>query len=60
MMNPEIGKGGFRIAISLVAAALVMLPFLQPNSAEFVVTVMTLFVGIVFIIFIAIMARVFK
>lgn len=60
MMSPEIGKGGFRIAISLVAAALVMLPFLKPNSAEFVVTVLTLIIGIVFIIFIAIMARVVK
>ena len=48
-MSPEMGKSFFRIAffITLVSAAL--LPFLTPGTAEFVVDVLALGVGLMFI-----------
>ena len=56
-MSPEMGKSFFRIAffITLVSAAL--LPFLTPGTAEFVVDVLALGVGLVFIAVIAFAAR---
>ena len=56
-MSPEMGKSFFRIAffITLVSAAL--LPFLTPGTAEFVVDVLALGVGLMFIAVIAFAAR---
>jgi hypothetical protein len=56
-MPPEMGRAFFRIAffVTLVSAAL--LPFLSPGTAEFVVDLLALGVGLVFIGIIAFFAR---
>jgi hypothetical protein len=56
-MPPEMGRTVFRIAffITLVSAAL--LPFLSQGTAEFVVDVLALGVGMIFIGIIAFFAR---
>ncbi len=56
-MNPEAGQAWFRIAmlITLLSAALLFL--VQPGTAEFVVTVTTLVIGLLFIGVIAVLVR---
>lgn len=56
-MNPEAGQAWFRIAmlITLVSAALLFL--IEPGTAEFVVTVTTLVIGLLFIGVIAVFVR---
>jgi hypothetical protein len=57
LMNPEAGQAWFRIAmmITLVSAALVYLT--KPGTAERVVSVLTLFIGLLFIGVIVILVR---
>jgi hypothetical protein len=56
-MNPEAGQAWFRIAmmITLVSAALVYLT--EPDTAERVVSVITLFLGLLFIGIIVVLVR---
>jgi len=56
-MNPEAGQAWFRIAtmITLVSAALVF--FTEPGSAERIVSVITLILGLVFIGIIILLVR---
>jgi hypothetical protein len=56
-MNPEAGQAWFRIAtmITLVSAALVYLT--EPGTAERVVSVLTLLIGLLFIGVIVILVR---
>lgn len=56
-MNPEAGQHWFRVAmfITLVSAGLLLIQ--QPGTAEFVITVTTLVIGLVFIGILAVMAR---
>lgn len=49
-MSPEIGRFWFRIAFTLVLISAGLLFFVKPGSAEFVVTVLTLVVGLLFIL----------
>jgi hypothetical protein len=56
-MTPEMGKAFFRIAVFITLVSLVLLPFLKPGTAEFVVDVLALTVGLVSIAIIAIIAR---
>lgn len=56
-MTPEMGKGFFRIAVFITLVSLVLLPFLTPGTAEFVVDVFALIVGLVSIIIVAVLAR---
>jgi len=48
-MNPELGQAWFRIAlfITLVSAALLIVE--RPGTAEFVITVAALIIGLVFV-----------
>lgn len=48
MISPEMGKHAFSISCFIVVVAGVMLPFLQPGTAEFVITVLSLVIGLVF------------
>jgi hypothetical protein len=57
-MDPQLLRGGFRIAFLIVALALLTLPLQPPGSAEFFVTVLAALVGGVFVLGIAIIARV--
>ncbi len=46
-MNPEAAKAGLSLGLFVVVASALLLPFEPPGSAEFVVTVLSLIVGIV-------------
>ena len=56
-MNPEAGQAWFRIAtmITVVSGALVY--FTEPGSAERVVSVITLLIGLLFIVTIIVLVR---
>ena len=56
-MDPIALQAAFRVAILILLAALVMLPFQPANSAEFVVTVMAAIVGLIFVGLVAVLAR---
>jgi hypothetical protein len=56
-MDPQILRGGFRIGLFICGLALLTLPFQQPGSAEYVVTVLSAVIGGVFVIGIALVAR---
>ncbi len=58
MMDPEMGKAGFRIASFLILTAGGMLFFLQPGTAEFIITLVTLGIGIIFAGIVIALARV--
>ena len=47
-MDPAIGQAGLRMAIFLILVAGVMLFFLDPGTAEFSITVVTLGIGLLF------------
>jgi hypothetical protein len=56
-MSPELGKMAFRLAFFVTFVSAALLPFLQTGTAEFVVDVLSLGVGLVFIAAIAILVR---
>ena len=56
-MDPQLLRGGFRIGFTILAIALVTLPFQPRDSAEFVVTVLAAVVGGVFVVGILLLAR---
>jgi hypothetical protein len=56
-MDPVALQAAFRVAILILLAAMVMLPFQPANSAEFVVTVLAAIVGLVFVGLVAVLAR---
>jgi len=57
-MNPQIGRAAFSLAIFITVTGLLLLPFLDRNSAEFVVTVLAIIAGGLTILLIAILARI--
>jgi len=48
-MNPEVGKTWFQAAVFIALVSAALLLFEQPGTAEFVITVTTLVIGLVFI-----------
>jgi hypothetical protein len=56
-MNPQIGRAAFNLAIFVTVTSALLLPFLERDSAEFVVTVLALVAGGLTIVLIAILAR---
>lgn len=48
-MIPELGRAGFRIGIIIVVPSLLLLFFLDPGTAEYVITLVTLVMGVVFL-----------
>jgi hypothetical protein len=56
-MDPIALQAAFRVAMLILLAALVMLPFQPANSAEFVVTVLSAIVGLVFVGLVVLLAR---
>jgi hypothetical protein len=56
-VDPIALQAAFRVALLILIAALVMLPFQPANSAEFVVTVMAAVVGLIFVGLVAVSAR---
>ncbi|MCS7220385.1 MAG: hypothetical protein RML36_00805 [Anaerolineae bacterium] len=47
-MDPQIGRAGFRIAFYVTMVSAALLFFLRPGTAEFVVTALSLLVGLLF------------
>jgi preprotein translocase subunit Sss1 len=56
-MNPEAGKLWFQIALFITFVSVILLPFQKPDTAEFVITVTTLAIGLLFIGLIALIVR---
>ncbi len=56
-MDPIALQAALRVALLILLAALVMLPFQPPNSAEFVVTVLAAIVGLVFVGLVVVLVR---
>jgi hypothetical protein len=56
-MDPNIGRAAFRIAVFITFTSLILLPFLNTDSAEFSVAILTLVIGLTFISVIAILVR---
>lgn len=46
MISPQMGRAALRIIVFLVVTSLILLPFVKPQSAEFVVTIITLILGL--------------
>ena len=56
-MNPQAAKAGLSLGLFIVVASVLLLPFEPPGSAEFVVTVLSLFVGLITVGVIALAIR---
>ena len=56
-MDPVALQAALRVALLILVASLVMLPFQPANSAEFVVTVMAAIVGLIFVGLVVVLAR---
>ena len=56
-MDPELLRGAFRLGFLIFALALIILPFQDRSSPEFVVTVLAVIVGGVFIAIVTFLAR---
>ena len=49
-MIPELGKAGFRIGFLIVVPSFFLMFFLEPGSAEYVITQLTLVMGVLFLV----------
>jgi hypothetical protein len=56
-MSPQVGRAAFALAIFVAVTGVLLLPFLERNSAEFVVTVLSIIAGGLTLLLIAILAR---
>jgi Domain of unknown function (DUF202) len=48
-MNPEAGRAWFRIAVMMTSVSAALVYFTEPGSAERIVSVITLIIGLLFI-----------
>ena len=48
-MNPDVGRAWFRIATTITALSAVLVFLTEPGTAERVVSVITLLIGLIFI-----------
>ena len=53
MLDPHIARAGLRIGILVLLLAVGMLPFLAPNSAEFVASLLAASMALLFILGVA-------
>lgn len=58
MISPLLGQAAFSIAVFVTICALGVLPFEKPGTAEFIATVIAAIVGILGIVFVAILVRI--
>ena len=56
-MSSDAGQAWFRLGMFLVLMALVILPFQDRNSAEFVVTVLALVTGLLMLTIVALINK---
>jgi hypothetical protein len=57
MLSPKLGQAAFRIAFMMVSASAILALFLTPGTAEFVISVVTLVLGLVFMGLIFVLVR---
>ncbi len=56
-MTPELLKGFYRIAVFVLGASIALLIVVKPDSAEFVVTLMSMGVGAVLLLLVFLLSR---
>ncbi len=56
-MGPDAGQAWFRVAIFITLVAVALLFVTQPGSAEFVMSVASLVIGLLFIAIVVILTR---
>ncbi len=56
-MSPQVGRTWFRVAFFITLMAALMLFVVQPGTAEFVIDVTTLVIGLIFMTVIVVIAR---
>ena len=56
-MNPEAGQAWFRIATMITVVSVVLVFFTEPGSAERIVSVITLIIGLLFLGIIILLVR---
>ena len=59
-MSPAAGQAWFRLGVFLVLVSLIILPFQPRNSAEFIVTALSLIIGLLMLGFVALIVRLSK
>lgn len=58
MIGPQVGQAAFRIAFMMVVLSGIMLFFLTPGTAEYIISVVTLILGLVFMGIVFVLVRV--
>jgi len=58
MIGPQLGRAAFRIAFMMVSVSTIMVFVLVPGSAEYLISVLTLILGLVFMGIIFVLVRV--
>ncbi len=56
-MSPELGQAWFRIAVFIALISCVLIPFQAPGSAEFVISVTSFVIGLIFMAVVAFAVR---
>ena len=56
-MSPDAGQAWFRLGVFLVLMSLIILPFQRRESAEFVVTVLALLVGLLMLVIVTVIIK---
>jgi predicted Na+-dependent transporter len=56
-MSPELGQAWFRVAVFITVVSALLIPFQSRDSAEFVISVASLIVGLIFIGIVVIITR---
>lgn len=57
MMDPQIGRAGFRIAFFMTFVSAMLLLVIEPGTAEFGVAILTVLIGLTFMGVVAFLAR---
>ena len=55
-MSPQLGRAAFGVASFVIVTGALLLPFLERDSAEFVVTVLSIIAGGLTMVMVAILA----
>ncbi|NBQ32176.1 MAG: hypothetical protein EBU21_09585 [Proteobacteria bacterium] len=56
-MDPQTGRTGIAAALFMIITSMMLIPFQDPDSASFVLSVLTLGMGIIFFVILVIMIR---
>ncbi len=56
-MDPQTGRAGIAAALFMIITSVMVIPFQDPDSASFVLSVMTLGIGIIFFIILVVVIR---